>query len=353
MIKRDFSSVLADAKIVDLSRGLSGAFCSFALGQIGAEVIALRDSKYEARNIYAEERARIDGGKTVVDLDCYSPDAFDELKEITANADLIVEERLFEEWPSGKPISLDLMALNPRLSALCLSPFGLSGPKGSQAGSALSVYHSAGHAMQIPFDPLWQDYRDRPPLAAGGNWGESQSGLVAAIGALSLFASGDEGRGRLIDCSKQEALVHMHWTEMVRYPNDGSKNSRLSPNVTYIGGIFKVSDGHVQIVVMEDHQWEALGELLDRPAWMTDPQWNDKPTRLAHQEQLVASLAAQVVNAKREDLFLKGQRLGIPIAPILALRELRASNTLTQRGTVRPERAMPRWDSAVWRDAAQ
>lgn len=352
MIKRNFSDILADRKVVDLSRGLSGAFCSFALGQLGAKVIAVRDPDYEASNIYAEERARIDGGKTIVELDCYSPEAFGELKVLAAGADLIIEERLLEDWPLGRPLSLDLIALDPHLSVLILSPFGLGGPRGHQVGSALSVYHSAGHAMQIPFDPLWQDYRSRPPLAAGGNWGDSQAGLLAAVGAMSLFAGGDAWRGQLIDCSKQEALIHMHWTEMVRFPNDRTKHSRLSPNVTYIGGIFKVSDGYVQIVVLEDHQWEALGELLSRPEWMADLRWKDKSTRLEHHGQLVASLAEQVANAEREDLFLRGQSLGVPVAPILSLEDLLTSDRLAKRGTFGGLTAPPRWDSAVWRNAA-
>lgn len=349
--KTNFADVLDGIRVVDLSFGFAGAFCGHALAQLGASVVAVRK---DGQGFSGSDLARLDlldGGKEKVELECYAEANFDRLSALCEDADLIIEDRPHDGWPLGYPLASRLVGVRPSLTSLCISPFGLSGPHANYVAEPLTSYHSGGHARQIPYDAIWAEYENRPPVQAGGYWGESQCGLLAAIAALSVVTGNGDWRGHIVDCSKQEALIQMHWTELVRYPNNGQATDRLRPNITFVGGVLPAEDGYVQIVALEQHQWEGLVKLFGDPPWMSAPDYSSQKMRVQRWKDVAARLAVETRKRTKQDLFVEGQGMGVPIAPILSVAELRASDSLHQRGVLAAgglaENGSPRWDGAV------
>tara|TARA_B100001059_G_scaffold91738_1_gene90636 strand:- start:11962 stop:13041 length:1080 start_codon:yes stop_codon:yes gene_type:complete len=348
----DFSRVLEELRIVDLSRGFAGAFCGHALAQLGARVHAVRNIDAD---LSSEERQRmlaLDHHKAVESFDCYDPENLDRVAELCHGAAMIIEERPCAGWPTQQPIAAHVLAAEPDLTAICISPFGLYGPHASYAAAPLNTYHSAGHAQQIPCDSLWPEYKTRAPMQAGGYWGESQAGLLAAVAALAVVTGNGSWKGHIIDCSKQEALLQMHWTELVKYPNSGRLVDRLEPSITFVGGVLPSSDGFVQIVALEQHQWEGLVKLLGEPEWMASEDYTSQKKRVAQWEKVTGLLAQETVKHTRQTLFVEGQALGVPIAPIMSIAELKVDKALSRRGVfgnVGEENPLgPRWDNSVF-----
>ena len=350
--RKKFTDVLDGIRVIDLSAGFSGAFCGHALAQIGASVSALRTENKLGCEQDSQRMRALDCLKDVENF-CYSdPNFLERVAELSAGAELIIEERPSSGWPMGQPISATVMQKNTSLTALCISPFGLFGPHADYLAEPLNIYHSAGHAQQIPCDPLWPEYKSRPPLQAGGYWGESQSGLIAAIVATSILTGNGAWRGHIIDCAKQEALLQMHWTELVRYPNSGKVVDRLEPTITFVGGIQPASDGYVQIVCLEQHQWDALVQLLGEPEWMLSPELATQSQRVERWEEVSECLSKETCKYPKQKLYGEGQALKVPIAPIMTIAELKKDAGLIRRGVLgrsdRAEDVVPRWDGSVY-----
>ncbi|MEI7784447.1 MAG: CoA transferase, partial [Betaproteobacteria bacterium] len=220
------------------------------------------------------------------------------------------------------------------------------GPHAHYVAYPLNSYHACAMAQQLPADPLRPQDRERPPLQAGGLWGQAQAGTVAALSALALQLRPDGGEGLVLDCSTQESLISFFWTEVARFPNEGRSPTRLAPMATIVGGILPSRDGFVQVAVREDHQWSALATLLGREAWITDPRFATRLARSQGPADIARLLAEQTCNWGKMDLQNRGRELGIPIAAVMEPAELLQDPDMAHRAAwSEPDATGLRWPS--------
>ena len=349
--RSDFSQALRGRRILEVSGGLAGAHCGYALAGLGAQVTAVRLP--QAAQAAASEHL-LDAGKQVVALDPASDAGFAALASLAAESEVLIEDRPPSGWIGGGALSARLLRRHPRLIAICVSPFGISGPYADHPAYPLNCYHAGGNAQQIPCDALRPEDRSRAPLQAGGQWGEAQAGTVAALAAVAALLDPAAHAGTIIDCAKHEALMAFNWTEVVRYANQGRSPSRLAPLATIVGGILPTQDGFVQIAVREDHQWAALAHLLGRPQWIADPALSNRAARSARWQEVAHMIAAETAKFTSSDLHRQGRESGIPIAAVLGVDELLSDQDLAARGAWATRQLgdgtklrMPRWDTAI------
>ncbi len=327
------SQALHGLRVVEISSGLAGAQCGHALAGLGAEVVVLR--RPPAAGEAAQALQPLDALKHVASFDPWPAESFEPLVRRCADAVLLIEERPSQGWPAGGPLAPRLVQRLPRLIALCLSPFGLEGPHRDFAAFPLNTYHVGGHAQQIPCDPLRPQDAARAPLQAGAQWGEAQAGGLAAVAAVAALLDAEHHRGRVIDCSKQEALISFNWTDVARFFNEGRSPTRLAPLATIVGGILPAADGFVQIAVREDHQWAALAGLLGHPEWAQDPRLATRAARSERVREVATMLAEQTRRFKARHLHLAGRDAGIPIAAVMDWQALLDDADLQSRGAWR------------------
>ena len=341
-ISAGLSEVLRGKRVLELPGGLAAQQCGYALAGLGADVLALRPQADTPDGT----RYPLDTIKRVQRIDIHPATGLDALAALAQGCDLVIEERPPLGWPApagkpagepaggpaGVPYSPRLLSRHPHLIALCLSPFGLSGPQADFAAYPLNCYHAGGHAQQMPNDALRTGEGEVPPMQAGGEWGEAQAGTLAAIAGVAALLNPAQHAGTLIDCAKQEALIHLHWIDAVRFPNQGRSPSRLAPLATIVGGILPASDGYVQAAVREDHQWAALATLLDQRDWIDDVRYATRAARSARWREIAAMLAAETRKQPARQLHLRGRELGIPLAEVFSLATLRADADLAARG---------------------
>lgn len=116
---------------------------------------------------------------------------------VATDADIVLATPSPAEFPRYKR----LLAANQALVLVCITPFGLTGPKAGWLASDLELM-AAGGAMSLAGEPGGAPLRVSAPQAYA--W----AGAQAAVGALiALFHRRATGRGQLVDVSAQAAVI--------------------------------------------------------------------------------------------------------------------------------------------------
>lgn len=312
-----FSNVLEGVKVVELGSGEAASFCGHILASLGANVVAVRNPS----DTSASPEAGLDVLKRCLVLDRTETDFLNRVRGICRDADLLIEE-LDASESRRAGLSPLLRDANHALTCACISPFGLTGSLSTLSGFPLNCYHAGGHAQQLPFNPLWPEYRYRAPVQACEGWGDAQCGVFAALALLAGRLGGEAYQGALIDVSKQEVLLNLNWTEVVRFPNENKTVSRLTPHISFVGGILPARDGYVQLVIMEEHQWQAAMQLFGHPEWANEDGLQTQRGRCQSCDRVAAFLAAETLRFSRDEFFRRGQEYGLAVAPVLTLTEV-------------------------------
>jgi crotonobetainyl-CoA:carnitine CoA-transferase CaiB-like acyl-CoA transferase len=121
--------------------------------------------------------------------------SFKKLNEVVSEADILLATPEPSQYEYFQSLS------GGKLVVVCITPFGMTGPKASWLGSDLEIM-AAGGAMSLAGEPGGMPVRISAPQAYA--WAGSQ----AAVGALiALTYMRTSGRGQLVDVSAQSAVI--------------------------------------------------------------------------------------------------------------------------------------------------
>lgn len=194
-------------RVVDLADD-SGRFATKLLAELGADVVRVTSAGSPGNPMVhpaARERGGVldwwyDGGKRrqLVDLD--SEQGRSDYARLASAADLIVETERPGRLAAQGIDHCDLVASNPDLVQVSITPFGRTGSRAGWVSSDL-VSSALGGVMSVTGLP------DRP-LNVWGRQAYNFAGLAAAISALAgIRAARQDGHGRHIDVSIHETLT--------------------------------------------------------------------------------------------------------------------------------------------------
>jgi len=190
-------------------------------------------------------------GKSSRVVDLRTPAGRSELRDLAAGADVLIESfdcGTMAEW--GLDYA-NLVAINPRLVYLSVTPYGQWGPKSRWPATDLTI-EAAGGRLALQGD------RDRPPLPIGYPQASLQAGAQGAADiVIALNERAMSGLGQYLDLSMQEV---MFWTLMgvqgaaicTGTDPPGSGDDRGAP---HLGGMSLVptqlpcADGYVAVVL--------------------------------------------------------------------------------------------------------
>lgn len=142
-----------------------------------------------------------------------------------------------------------------------VSAFGIGGPAGGYRGCDL-VCAAAGGLLYAVTDArgrLRRLPRDQALRAAG------QVAILAALHGLSQNI--ERAEPVHIDVSAQEAVVFCAMQQDVTHVMHRCNGRSGAGRYTAPTGVFDCTDGLVRIMVLEDHQFARLAEVVGRPDW--------------------------------------------------------------------------------------
>lgn len=285
--------------------------------------------------------------KRSVVLDLDTSDGRDELRELAARADVLIDSR-----PHGylADRGLDYAALsqaNPGLIYLRITPFGEDGPWSRYVGSDLVHLALGGMAMNSGYDPEPNGQYDTPPIAPQ-MWQAyhvaGEQGVIAVLGALlHRHAS---GAGQYLSCAVHQAnavnteLDLPNWLAL-RRPHHRQTGRHSSP-VPSPNALSQTKDGryllpYVTYVRNFPSSWEADIAALRKygmAAELEDPQFADPQFRAQRREHIAAVMDRLVRRFTYDSGFWREMvDAGLPWAPVRSPEENLADEHWRARGT--------------------
>ncbi|HEX4456937.1 MAG TPA: CoA transferase [Polyangia bacterium] len=336
---------LDDLTVFDLSRILSGPYCSMYLADFGARVIKLEhpDGGDDTRGfgppfIHGESTyfMSVNRNKESVAIDFKHERGRALALQLASRCDVLLEN--FRPGTLAK-LGLDyatLREVNPRLIYCSISGFGHTGEPEwvRRPGYDLAIQGMGGLASIT--GPA-----DGPPYKVGTSIADMIAGLNAIAGILvALHARQRTGRGQHVDVSMLDGQIALltyhagiHFATGGVPARRGNQHPSITPYETY-----RASDGFVNIAVGNDAQWRALCTAVGAPlaALADDARFATNAARVGQRDALAAILEP-IVAARTVDAWLAlCDGAGIPCGPILNVAQALAHPQVNARAMVVP-----------------
>jgi benzylsuccinate CoA-transferase BbsE subunit len=320
-------------RVVELT-GLTGAYATRMWAALGAEVIVAEPPGGHLLRHLPPFAPGVDGseaslwwaffaqGKRSVVAEAGS----DDLARLLESADVVITD---VDPALGPP---DLA--HERQVVVAVSPFGLTGPRQDWKGSELVAWASSGLAYTFGFP-------DRPPVAAATavQFAAHVTSLFAVNAAmLGLRGVRRTGRGQIVDLSMQECCLSLApETGVPMFLDDRVHRSRPGNrrNVTRPWGLYPCADGFISYLIIQPAHWRAMA------AWIAEATGVDSVLDEAFVDMRVRwevsdfidELTEQLTRTRTKlDLFIEGQRRGIPTTPVNTVADLRRDPHLQSAG---------------------
>lgn len=327
---------LSGLRVLDLSRVLSGPYCTALLADLGAEVIKIEtpergdDSRHFGpfacgASVYF---ALINRNKKSVALNLKDPRAQEIVHKVALNSDVVVEN--FRPGVAAR-LGLDyetLSGLNSRLIYLSISGFGQDGPHAGWAAYDLIIQAMSG-IMSVTGQP------EGPPTALGESLGDLWTGLMGSWAVLAaLQARARTGQGERIDLGMFDALISMQMTGLANLFANGKAPPRVGNRhpVTTPVNTYRCRNGLAALVVTGDAQFNALCGVMGRAELAADARFLKNPDRFANEAELRAVIEGWSGFLDVDDVVARCHAAQIPAGPVWDLAQAAGSAQAAARG---------------------
>lgn len=330
---------LSGMTVLDLSRVLSGPYCTMQLADMGARVIKVErpgagdDTRAWGPPFVHGESAyflSINRNKESITLNFKHAEGRRLLDELIGRADILVE--------NFRPGTLDGMGLgyealhakHPRLIYTSISGFGHTGPLRERAGYDAVLQGEAG-IMSLTGPADGSGYKVGIAIA------DLASALFAAQGTLlALYARERTGIGQHVDVAMLDSVAALLTYQAGIYFANGEPPKRAGnahPTVAPYE-TFRAKDGDVILAAGNDDLWRKFCRVAGLDAHVADPRFATNRERVRHYDALRPIVAQAFLTKTRDEWLALLNDAGIPAGPVRDLREVLTDEQLLARDMV-------------------
>jgi crotonobetainyl-CoA:carnitine CoA-transferase CaiB-like acyl-CoA transferase len=335
--------ILHGIRVLDLSRMLSGPYCTMMLADHGAEVIKIESPSGDTsrgNGPYREDDPTHDWAGYFVSLNRNKKSVVLDLKDdvdkaafrtLAASADVIVEnfrpgvmERLGLAYET-------LAADNPALVYGAIRGFGdpRSGESPYNNWPSYDVVAQAMGGLIAITGP-----NADTPTKVGPGIGDIFSGLMMSFGVIAALRQAEAtGVGQFVDVAMYDAVVSL--CERSVYLQDflGSSPKPEGNGHPFLApfGLFPASDGSVALGIVDDAFWLALAKVMDPQGLVEDQRFATRFSRAENAHELNAIVGQWTKNFTKANL---AQKLGgiVPFGPLNTAADIRVDPHVKSRG---------------------
>ena len=316
---------LSGIRVVDLTRILSGPFCSMFLADMGADVIKIESpdgdpvrEQGERKNGFSFYFATFNRNKRSITLDLRKSDGKEILRELIRRADVVVNNYrpgVMDKMGFGRD---ELIALKPDIVSCHVTGFGLDGPYMDRPSFDFIAQAMSGF-MSV------NGFAGGPPLRAGPPMSDLVAGAYAAMGICAALVRRERtGAGEEVSTALTDGLVSMLAYAAANYFATGNEPARTGNDHAIVApyGLFEASDGEVAIAPSNDSVYAKLLEALDLGELAAHPDFRTNADRFARRAAINAEINARTRTGTVAHWIDKLNAAGVPCGRVMHLGEV-------------------------------
>ncbi|MBT2617235.1 MULTISPECIES: CaiB/BaiF CoA-transferase family protein [unclassified Bacillus (in: firmicutes)] len=325
---------LQGLKVLDLSRILSGPYCTMILADMGADVIKIEapqgdDTRTWGPPFIGTESCyflSVNRNKKSLVLNLKTSEGKAIFLDLVKSADIVVEN--FRPGTIDKlGISYNVMKeINEKIILASISGFGQTGPYAKRPGYDV-IAQGMGGLMSVTGEP------DGTPMKAGFSFADLGSGMWALIGILmALQARNRTGKGQWVDASLLDTMISWQtylatgfFATGINPQPMGSAHPSICPYQ-----VFQANDGYFNVGVGNETHWKKFCQILKLNI-ANEPRFSTNSKRVENRDQLIPILE----NRFKEESFKYWVEIldavGIPAGPVYQLSDLYADPHVSER----------------------
>ncbi|HZB95869.1 MAG TPA: CoA transferase [Herpetosiphonaceae bacterium] len=318
---------LVGIRVVDLTRVMTGPYCTMMLGDMGADVVKIEqpgkgdDTRAWGPPFVDGESAyylSVNRNKRSLTLDLKAEAGRGVLWRLIEQADVIVEN--FSPGTIGR-LGFGYAAVQerrPDIVFCSISGFGQEGPARDRTAYDLIVQGMSG-LMSITGPEGGEPIRFGVPIA------DIAAGMFAAYAIVSaLFHRERTGEGQYIDTTMfggqlalltYQAGIYFATGETPR--STGNAHAIVAPYQT-----FRTRDGYINIACGNDAIWTRFCRAIGLDHLLDDPRFQSNAGRMAHRDALLESIEPTLKAYAIHELLALLDSASVPSGPISSIPEV-------------------------------
>ena len=332
-------------RVLDLTRIVSGPYCTQVLGYLGAEIVKIEDRQGDSTRHGAGDATlkkegmsatflMFNSGKKSITLDLKQPEAKEIVMKLARTADVFVEN-----FRAGVVSRLGfgydaLRQENPRIIYCSISGFGQTGPDAKAPAFDGNIQAMSG-MMAMTGEP------DGSPMRAGYSVCDTGTGLNAALAvSAALYQRKNTNQGQYIDVAMLDSALSLASQTIGSWLNGGyvqPRRANLSVSHEPIGDAFQTAQGSLMLAIMRDEHVTILLRLLGLDELVADPRFASREARVAHAAFIRPLVQTELMKAPASEWKRRMDEAGVPCSPILEIPEALAQPQVRHRALVREE----------------
>ena len=317
---------LEGIRVLDLSRFVSGPYCTMLMGDLGADVIKVEHAKYGdgtrrwgmvglgPDNPYF---LSVNRSKRSVAVDIKHPQGMQLILDLTAKSDVLIGNSKYGSLEASGLGYERLSAINPGLIYCEVTGFGNRGPYRDQPAFDFPTQAQSGLMSVI-------GEFDGTPMKVGVPIIDIMTAMqaLAAIQA-ALIQRGRTGRGAKVSTSLLESALASMTNVISDYINEGVVPERWGnghPNLAPYAA-YQTADGWLTVGVATEGQWVKFCRVIGQPDLAIDPRFATNQDRLKHRRLLDEAVAPALRKMNKQICLGALQTEGVPCAPVNTVPE--------------------------------
>ncbi len=296
---RRHEGAVGGLRVLDLSRILSGPFCTMILSDLGADVIKVEnveggdDTRSWGPPFQGETAAyflSVNRNKRGLAVDLKDPEGRELVQRLASTADVVVE--------NFRPGAADRLGLgyaqvsqeNPGVVYASISGYGQTGPLRDEPG-----YDAIAQALSGMMSVTGE--QDGPPVRIGVAGADLAAGMWCTIGVLAALRRREQtGAGQWVDISLLDGQISWLTYVAAGYLTTGETPARYgSAHPTIVPyQAFPTADGHIMVAAGNDRLWRRFAEAVGLGHLAEDPSFATNPDRVRNRDELLPLIEKQL-----------------------------------------------------------
>ena len=306
---------LRGVRVLDISSIVSGPLCAQILGDFGADVIKLESpTGVTARYLGQEGPPGMSGifvqfnrNKRSVTLDLKKEAGKAAFFELVSETDIVVENfraGVADRLGIGFEASREK---NAGLIWVAISGFGPDGPYSEQPAYDTVIQGMSGFATTL-------GDKQNPKLISN-LVADKTSGMNACYAVLAALYSREKngGEGQRIDIPMIDAFASFVHADGFAAQTYGGP---ASVGLAAIYRAWETADGHISMLIVEDHHFESLCKAIEREDLLEDERYATIVGRMGNAAELFGIFETEVRKFTTAEIVKRAHALQLPLGPV-------------------------------------